>query len=222
LGGIRAGFKESGRRRRSKDVNMAPTTEDLLVFENEEWLVTESGLEHKHTGYLIDRERLGDRRSDGLWLWPLHMAEKQWCALAPFTEAFTCAAALYEIKVDTDFAQSFKAARCEIVGWPRGTSNPSWGRVGDAASALPNRDPIPISDEVLENAPWDLGPGDDPGAVPRSGSAERERLSVPSARKRPGVGSMRSGATLPWRTPRPIRKASTRLVRLLQFALYRK
>jgi hypothetical protein len=222
LGAIRAGFKESSHKRRSKDVNMAATAEDSLVFENEEWLVTESGLEHKHTGYSIDRERLGDRRSDGLWLWPLHMAEKQWCALAPFTEAFTCAAALYEIKVDTDLAQSFKAARCEIVGWPRGAPNPLFGSVGDAASALQKPTRIPISDGVLEPAPWDSGSSDEFGTVHRSGSAERERLSAPSTRKRARAGSMRGGPTLPWRTPRPIRKASTRLVRLLQFALYRK
>jgi hypothetical protein len=50
--------------------------EDRLLFENEEWVVGESGLEHKRTGYFIGRDVLSQRRADGIWLWPLHVAEK--------------------------------------------------------------------------------------------------------------------------------------------------
>ena len=200
---------------------MTLTAEDWLVFENEEWLVTQTGLEHKHTGYSIDRERLGDRRSDGLWMWPLHMAEKQWCALAPFAEAFTYAAALYEIEVDTDFAQSFKAARCEVVGWPRGTATATRARAGDADSTLQKPDRVTISGGALrsENGRRESGRSEGLEAVFRSGPAERG--AAPGARHRSRAGSMRAVARLRWRTPRPIRQASTRLVRLLQTALYR-
>jgi hypothetical protein len=201
---------------------MTLTADDLLVFENEEWLVTQTGLEHKHTGYSIDRDRLGDRRSDGLWLWPLHMAEKQWCALAPFTEAFTCAAALYEVKVDADLAQSFKAARCEIVGWPGGTATPARGRVGDAGSTLQKPNRVTISGRALqaENARCESGRSEGRDTAFRSGSAAP--VSAPGARNRSRSGSMSAVARLRWHTPRPIRQASTRLVRLLQTALYRR
>jgi hypothetical protein len=45
------------------------------IFENRDWLVTEGGLEHKTTGYFIERESLAQRRSDGLWTWAMHFAE---------------------------------------------------------------------------------------------------------------------------------------------------
>src|SRR5689334_2258941 len=73
---------------RRKDDGMTAMTDVRPIFENQEWLVSEDGLEHKTTGYFIERESLGQRREDGLWTWPLHMAEKQWCALTPFAEAF--------------------------------------------------------------------------------------------------------------------------------------
>ena len=71
---------------------MTAMTDECPIFENEDWLVTESGLEHKQTGYFIERDSLGQRREDGLWAWPLHMAEKSWCAMKSFTEAFSRAA----------------------------------------------------------------------------------------------------------------------------------
>src|SRR4051794_34859676 len=81
---------------------MTAVAEERSIFENEEWLVTESGLEHKRTGYFIERSDLANRRGDGLWTWPLHMAEKSWCAMAPFAEAFSCAASVYDVAVDVD------------------------------------------------------------------------------------------------------------------------
>jgi hypothetical protein len=78
-----------------EDSEMATMVEERPLFENEEWRVTDEGLEHRRTGYFIDRSELAQRRDDDLWAWPLHMAEKSWCAMAPFAEAFGRAAALY-------------------------------------------------------------------------------------------------------------------------------
>ena len=62
---------------------MAMVVEERPLFENEDWAVVESGLEHKRTGYFIEREALAHRRADGLWLWPMHVAEKSWCRMTP-------------------------------------------------------------------------------------------------------------------------------------------
>src|SRR5689334_9239068 len=102
-----------------KDVGMIAMTEERPIFENEEWLVTESGLEHKTTGYFIERDGIANRREDGLWTWPLHMAEKSWCTMIPFAEAFACAAAEYGVDAGADLARTFKMARCEVSPWPR-------------------------------------------------------------------------------------------------------
>src|SRR3954469_11850118 len=98
-----------------KDTDMAMVVEERPLFENEEWVVTESGLEHRQTGYFIERDELAQRRSDGLSTWPIHMAEKSWCTVTPFMEAFSCAASLYGVKTDAVLAGSFKIARCEIA-----------------------------------------------------------------------------------------------------------
>src|SRR3954447_12824729 len=99
---------------------MAMVADDRTLFENEEWIVTENGLEHKQTGYVIERVDLAQRRDDRLWIWPMHMAEKSWCTMAPFVEAFSCAASLFGVKTDAGLAESFKIARCEIAPWPNG------------------------------------------------------------------------------------------------------
>jgi hypothetical protein len=189
---------------------MTVIAEDRLVFENEEWLVTAEGLEHKGTGYFIDRESLSNRRGDGLWSWPLHMAEKRWCSLAPFTEAFTCAASVYEIRLDAELARSFNAARCEVAAWPKGISEPPRATV----AGLRDGDRIPISVEAATSAKaWSGGIEPD---VPSS----RERASASLRRSRPRAGSIPAVAALHRQASRPIRRASTRLVRLLQAALY--
>src|SRR3954453_12317394 len=94
---------------------MALMAEDRTHFENEDWAVMDSGLEHKRTGYFIASDEIASRRSDGLWSWPLHMAEKTWCDMPTFMEAFTCAASVFNVSVDADLAQSFKVARSEIA-----------------------------------------------------------------------------------------------------------
>jgi hypothetical protein len=195
---------------------MNALAQDPLVFENEEWLVTASGLEHKGTGYFIERATAGDRRGDGMWSWPLHMAEKQWCTLAPFTEAFTCAAALYGLGADVDLARSFKAARCEVAAWPKAASSQRVRQATGLPEALQEGAGIPI----LWEAPRDgfsgrgEGPGDPGGAPHRIGHAPWER---PSGRGRTRT-TFRTVTALPWRAPRPIRRAGTRLVQLLQAA----
>jgi len=89
---------------------MNTSGEDVLLFENEEWMVTGAGLEHKRTGYFIEAEELGQRRSDGLWIWPVHMAEKSWCAPDPFAEAFLEALSGRGVRPDAGLAKSFAAA----------------------------------------------------------------------------------------------------------------
>jgi hypothetical protein len=81
--------------------------DDELLFVNEAWAVTNEGLEHRSNGYFIPREELGARRSDGLWTWPVHMAEKLWCGPKEFTEAFMQAVRAYGLQADAGLALSF-------------------------------------------------------------------------------------------------------------------
>ncbi len=103
---------------------MAMTDEDCPLFENEEWCVTGDGLEHRRTGYFIDRSDLGQKRDGDLWAWPLHMAEKSWCAMAPFMEAFGRAAQLYGLRTDPGLTRSFTIARHDIASWPSAAAAP--------------------------------------------------------------------------------------------------
>ncbi|HEX2555229.1 MAG TPA: hypothetical protein VHL98_16130 [Microvirga sp.] len=88
----------------------AVTAETLFLFANDDWTVTRDGLEHRGTGYFIPRDELGHRRSDGLWTWPIHMAEKLWCAPAQFAEAFMQAVRAYGLEADAGLALSFHDA----------------------------------------------------------------------------------------------------------------
>jgi hypothetical protein len=103
---------------------MAMTDEDCPLFENDEWYVTGEGLEHRRTGYFIDRSDLGQKRDGDLWAWPLHMAEKSWCAMAPFMEAFGRAAQLYGLQTDPGLTRSFTIARLDIASWPSTAAAP--------------------------------------------------------------------------------------------------
>ena len=64
------------------------------------WRLTPDGLEHLGTGYFIEREVIDARRPDGMWEWPLQLAEKAWCHPAPFAEAFRAALARFAVAVD--------------------------------------------------------------------------------------------------------------------------
>lgn len=80
----------------------APVTRD--------WEVTGDGIEHLDTGYFISATVLASRRCDGLWEWPMHMAEKSWCSARPFREAFLAALDLHGIDADDALTRSFAVA----------------------------------------------------------------------------------------------------------------
>ena len=77
------------------------------LFANAAWQVLADGLEHRDTGYFIARETLAARRPDGLWNWPLHLAEKSWCAPRAFREAFLAAATAFGFAADPALSRSF-------------------------------------------------------------------------------------------------------------------
>jgi hypothetical protein len=200
---------------------MAVMADDSTHFENEDWAVMDSGLEHKRTGYFIERDEIASRRSDGLWSWPLHMAEKSWCGMPAFTEAFTCAAGLYGVQGDADLARSFKMARCEIAVPAASRTekkmresmpelDPQWLR------ALQENAGIPISRKPARA-------GQFASDSSRLGSMTPDRFQY----REPGQGyalpmtargrSSRPdlGRTAPWRASRRIKRAGTQIVRLL-------
>ncbi|MET0531550.1 MAG: hypothetical protein ABW003_25005 [Microvirga sp.] len=182
--------------------------------------MTEDGLEHKKTGYFIDRDSLGQRRDDGLWTWPLHMAEKSWCAMTPFAEAFSCAASVYDVETGADLARTFKVARCEVSPWPhvkntrqQQASNP----VPLMASTLRNgpANPIFIESGNAEKSFTDeafRGVGD-----PRRISSQKGARPF-STTTRFRSARFAKDSVPAWQTQRRIRKTGTKLVRFLQAA----
>ena len=183
---------------------MTEMTAERTLFENEEWSVLDGGLEHKRTGYFIERDELANRRPDGLWSWPFHMAEKSWCTMPAFTEAFTCAAAIYGFAADAALARSFEVARCEIAPWPRTAR--AHRLIAAGGAGLPvlrsgERAPIYVEPERIGRSP---------------------RASCPPAPS-PDEG-LRARAADPhfvWAEARAgrIGRAGTRIVRLLRAAL---
>jgi len=187
---------------------MTAMTQERCIFENEEWLVTESGLEHKTTGYFIERAGIANRRGDGLWTWPLHMAEKSWCAMMPFAEAFSCAASIYDVETGADLERTFRIARCEVSPWPQADK--------------PVINPAPLLPRTLRPAGRDpilWEPGTSVKTLKSQGSqgSGGRSFSTP-ARLRPSHLSMMRSPAFPWRAPRRLRKTGTRLVRMLQAA----
>src|SRR3954469_20779079 len=81
--------------------------DDCILFRNDDWCLSGEGLEHRATGYFIPRESIGSRRREGLWDWPLHMAEKRWCTPSLFREAFLVALDRFGIARDGLLGQSF-------------------------------------------------------------------------------------------------------------------
>lgn len=88
----------------------APDDAEAL-FANAAWRVAPEGLEHRATGYFIERDALGARRPDGHWEWPLHLGEKGWCSVALFREAFLAALRAFDVATDDALAFSFAAMR---------------------------------------------------------------------------------------------------------------
>lgn len=81
-----------------------------------DWQLGPEGLEHRPTGYFIERGALAARRADGHWEWPLHMAEKTWCAPRAFRDAFLAALAAFGVEPDERLADSFSLARAGREG----------------------------------------------------------------------------------------------------------
>lgn len=188
------------------------------VFENEEWLVTESGLEHKTTGYFIERESLANRRSDGLWTWPLQIAEKSWCAMRPFTEAFARAASVYNVETGAELEQSFTLARRDISAWPHGRKR-SMPPAPLAQRTLHPRAPNPIL--------WESGRDEkslrdqDVSAsaeIPRKNALRGARVFSAKGRPRAPQADIARVTALPWRASYRLQGTGTKLVRLLQAA----
>lgn len=97
-------------------------------FENADWCLAPDGLEHHATGYFIPAEALAARRGDGLWEWPLHLAEKSWCVPRTFREAFLAALDRFGIEPDAVLTRSF------VVGF--GSRAPTTGRSRESFVAL--------------------------------------------------------------------------------------
>lgn len=77
------------------------------LFENADWRLLDDGIEHRGTGYFIEREALAMRRRDGLWEWPLQLAEKRWCTSRLFREAFLAALDAFGVARDAELSRSF-------------------------------------------------------------------------------------------------------------------
>lgn len=69
-------------------------SQEITLFENEDWRLIPSGLEYKDNGYFIGADQIGDMQHDGSWFWPGHMAEKLWCDPVWFEHAFAQALAV--------------------------------------------------------------------------------------------------------------------------------
>jgi hypothetical protein len=197
---------------------MSVMIDERPIFENEDWLVTENGLEHKRTGYFIERDSLGQRREDGLWAWPLHMAEKSWCAMKSFTEAFSRAASLYGVATGAELTQTLQVARSEISPWPH-VAEPAYRTVPVVPGALHPTRTTPISIEPRTASKPLNGQGfqgsDD---VWRMRTAPGARQISTNLRNRSDRMSFLRETALPWRAPQRIRETGTALARLLQAA----
>ncbi|MBM6594837.1 hypothetical protein [Microvirga pudoricolor] len=199
---------------------MTATMMDQTLFENAEWRVTDEGLEHRRTGYFIERAGLAQRRDGDLWAWPLHMAEKSWCAMGPFTEAFLRATSFYGVRADAGLDRSFELAQGEIASWPQAVP----ARPATPLRA-PNRAPNLLRNEA--GIPISMKPEHDPRRLPggaRKAPVQHQiwhvRTSLRShASSSAGSGRGHPSATdYPWRKPHHFRKAGSRLVELLQAA----
>jgi hypothetical protein len=87
----------------------------VRLFENAEWRLLPDGLEHRATGYFIARDAIGMRRGD-LWEWPLHLAEKSWCTLRSFRQAFLAAVDTFGAAPDDGLDQSFAVGFGRVAG----------------------------------------------------------------------------------------------------------
>jgi hypothetical protein len=121
-----------------------------------------------------------------------------------FTEAFTCAAAIYGFAADAALARSFQVARCEIAPWPRtARAHRLIAAVGAGLPVLRSgeRAPIYVEPERIGRSPRASCP---PAPSPDEGL--RARAADPDF----ALAEARAGR---------IGRAGTRIVRLLRAAL---
>lgn len=85
----------------------ATDTGNDVLFVNAEWRVLPEGIEHRQTGYFIDRATIDRRRDGSLWEWPLHLSEKRWCTPRSLHDAFIAALDRFGIAEDAHLARSF-------------------------------------------------------------------------------------------------------------------
>jgi hypothetical protein len=118
-----------------------------ILFANGDWLVRPDGLEHRGNGYFVAREELHRRHDDGLWVWPLHLAEKAWCAPKPLADALTAALDAYGIRADAAYSRSLALARLrhEELARARARSEPEAIRAGAAFDVEVLRDALAAS-----------------------------------------------------------------------------
>jgi hypothetical protein len=189
---------------------MAMVDEDRPLFENAEWCVTSDGLEHRRTGYFIDRADLDQRRDGDLWAWPLHMAEKSWCDMAPFMEAFGRAAQLYGLETGPGLTRSFAVAAHDIASWPDALRH-SQEAVRTVENLLKNAVQTPISMEP-DTAERQTGANVRKGPVHHAYRVHQKHRNPRSPRGPNGCfRTHASNPALPGRA-----RIGTRLVRLLQ------
>lgn len=87
----------------------------MLLFENDQWRVTDAVLEltKPFVSSAIPRSDLLRVRkaSEGdLYEWPLHMAEKSWVDLEAFIEAYLAALKLWNVSLDQGDKQRLEAS----------------------------------------------------------------------------------------------------------------
>ncbi|MCJ2009612.1 hypothetical protein FV232_16995 [Methylobacterium sp. WL30] len=111
-----------------------------VLFRNADWTLSGEGLEHRTTGYFIGRDVLAARRAEGLWDWPLQMAEKSWCRPSLFREAFLTALDAFGIARDAGLSQAFALG----FGFRAGQAPQADGFVALADLLRPQPAPRPV------------------------------------------------------------------------------
>ena len=131
---------------------------------SDDWQLDTDGLEHRGTGYFIARDALAARRNDGLWEWPLHLAEKSWCAPRSFREAFLAALDHFGIERDASLPKSFAVAFGIGTGTRTSSAQTDFVALGDLVRPKPVERKRPAAIE--------------PRSAARGRITERNRMAV--------------------------------------------
>jgi hypothetical protein len=134
------------------------TAEASRLFEDGEWIVAKDGLEHQPSGYFIAGSVLGERRPDGLWAWPLHLAQKNWCRMAALAPAFRHAVRRFGLTPDgleESLAEAW-ALQAERDAWDRrATGHETALRLRDVVALSPQLDALAgASEDEASDDDW--------------------------------------------------------------------